>query len=74
VVAKIALAMAAFACETSLGTYVSATEWWSRSDSNQQPECYGRRFESDQLHHAFLISPIGGDRPISPHLADIPGH
>src|SRR5712671_7288893 len=26
-----------------------ATAWWSWSDSNQPPKCYGTWFESDQL-------------------------
>src|SRR5712675_514721 len=30
------------------------TAWWRWSDSNQQPDCYGRRFESDRLHHAVV--------------------
>src|SRR5712672_1763350 len=28
---------------------LEATAWWSWSDSNQPPECYGTWFESDQL-------------------------
>src|SRR5712672_3272347 len=28
---------------------LQATPWWSWSDSNQPPKCYGTWFESDQL-------------------------
>src|SRR5262245_32820800 len=36
--------------------WLHATAWWSWSDSNQQPECYGKWFESDQLHHAVACN------------------
>src|SRR5712671_450815 len=43
-----------------------ATAWWSWSDSNQPPKCYGTWFESDQLpwsdthpdRRAFVVSAI----------------
>src|SRR5712671_3502289 len=46
------------------------TAWWSWSDSNQPPECYGRWYESDQLPW----SDAHPDRGRFDILRDLPGN
>src|SRR6266576_5422496 len=48
---------------------LQATAWWSWSDSNQPPKCYGTWFESDQLPWSDTLQ-IAGRFAV---LLDFPG-
>src|ERR1700716_1971385 len=56
-------------CERARNLRLQATAWWSWSDSNQPPKCYGTWFESDQLPW----SDTHAVRPAFCVLLDFPG-